>query len=224
MQHHGWVSANLQLSISSWNMVPLQQTLFYTKAPVLRAEGPQGGGLCLSPTPIPSCDYKHTHAYALGISCPTSLPASFNVCICCSFHLQQLHSSSWLICAQFFIIVQSREAGRISEQKPNVPQRPNLSPRLWQFITGSKRYTPLNTHRHIHINRDNTENKQKRSRSIYCNLKCVPSCVVLCLTPTHKNMKRFVCLRRQGKRNPLRSPASGIYGSKNSPILHINQK
>lgn len=108
--------------------------------------------------------------------------------------------------------------------KTNVPRRPNLSPRLWQFITGSKRYTPLNTHRHIHINRDNTENKQKRSRSIYCNLKCVPSCVVLRLTPTHKNMKRLVCLRRQGKRNPLRSPASGIYGSKNSPILHINQK
>lgn len=64
----------------------------------------------------------------------------------------------------------------------------------------------------------------KRSRSIYCNLQCVPSCVVLRLTPTHKNMKHFACLRRRGKRNPLKSPASGIYRSKNSPILHINQK
>lgn len=110
--------------------------------------------------------------------------------------------------------------------KTNVPRRPNLSPLLWQFITDSKLATShyTQTHTRAHKSTDSAENKQKRSRSIYCNLQCVPSCVALCLTATHKNMKQFVSLRRQGKRNPLRSPASGIYGSKNIPILHINLK
>lgn len=61
----------------------------------------------------------------------------------------------------------------------------------------------------------------KRSRSIYRNLQCSPSCVVLRLTPTHKNMKRFVCLGRRGKTKPTQiSRLRNIWEQKQSNFTH----
>lgn len=154
-------------------------------------------------------------------SWPTSLPAYFYVFICCAFHSLQLQSSSsWHLPSSSSLHRAKRHA---IWAKPTF-----LDAQICLHYCGNSSQTAnlplLTTHTHTHRSTDITENKQKRSRSIYCNLQCVPSCVALCLTATHKNMKQFVSLRRQGKRNPLRSPASGIYGSKNSPILHINLK
>lgn len=227
MQHHGGFSANLQtLSISSQYMVPLQHPLIYTEAPVLRAEASPGWVAVVVPNPHAKLQLQtQTQAHTVDISWPTSFPACFYVCICCAFHSQQLHSSSgWYVPSSSSLRRAERQHEFLS--KTNAPRRPNLSPLLWQFITSSKLYTPRDIHTDIFTkNTDSTQKtSKKRSRSIYCNMQCVPSCVVLHLTPTHKNMKQFVCLRRCGKRNPLRSPASGIYGSKNSPILHISQK
>lgn len=174
--------------------------------------------------PCTNCNYKHTHAHTVDISWPTSF-ACLLLCVhllCFSFATVAL--LLWLICAQFFIITQSREAARISEQN----QRSSTPKFVSNAVAIHHRqqalqYTPHNTDMFTKIQIAHRK-QAKRSTSIYCNLQCVPSCVVLRLTPTHKNMKQFVCLRRRGKRNPLRSPASGIYVSKNSPILHISQK
>lgn len=148
------------------------------------------------------------------------LPASFYVFICCAFHSQQLHfSSSWHVPSSSSLHRAERHA---IWAKPT-----SLNAQIcWQFITDSKRATSHYTRRHIDKNTDSTKKKAKGSRSIYCNLQCVPSCVALRFTATHKNMKLFVSLRRRGekKKHPLRSPASGIYGSKNHTILHNNLK
>ncbi len=139
-------------------MAPLYQTLLYYKAPILRAEGPKGGGMWLYPTPMPSCDYKHTHSHTVDVSWPTSLPF-FSVAL-----------FLWHLCAQFFIIRQSGEAAQISEKK-HVPQCLNVSPLLWHFITSSKLYTPHNTHRHIHQNTGSTENKQEGAHESFATCR-----------------------------------------------------
>lgn len=80
----------------------------------------------------------------------------------------------------------------------------------------------------IHTQIACTESKKttttKKSKSIYCNLQWAPSCVELRLTPVCKNMKHFGISGGEERWNPLRSPAFGLYGGKNSPILHFYQK
>lgn len=109
--------------------------------------------------------------------------------------------------------------------KTNAPRRPNLSPLLWQFITVSKLYTPHNTHRHIHKNTDRTEKTSKKGadQSIATCSVCLHVQYSVWLQPT-RTWNTLCASGGKEKRNPLRSPASGIYGSKNSPILHINQE
>lgn len=102
----------------------------------------------------------------------------------------------WLTCAQFFIIIQSRELGNLC--RTNVPRRPNLSLLLRRFITDSKLATSCYTHRLIHKSTDSIENKQKEQINLLKPAVCAFMCSTS-LTATHKNIKQFVSLWRRGK-------------------------
>lgn len=119
-----------------------------SKVLVLKEEGggPRvvGCGCTETPKPTLSCNYKHTHTqthriYHGPLPC---LPLSY-VCVFCVFHLQQLHSSGSCVPSSSSLRRAERQHGFLS--KNNAPRRPNLSPLLWQFITGSKLYTPQHT-------------------------------------------------------------------------------
>lgn len=115
MRHHGGFTSNLKkLPIISTLHGPF--TAANPEAPVLRAEGPRGGGRWLCPNPTPSCDYKRTHT--VDLSWPTSLPACLLLlygCICCAFHSQQLHSSpGWCVPSSSSLHWAERQRGFLS--------------------------------------------------------------------------------------------------------------
>lgn len=154
-------------------------------------------------------------------------PVHYCTFVCFAFHLCQLYiSTNWQVPVLHHYT--EKQPGNLC--RTNVPRRPNLSVLLRRFITDSELATSwkhtcgcAHTHTHDQTQVQIAVKTSKRRKSIYWNLQCVPSCVALLWLQPSKNIKQFVSLWREG-RNPLRSPASGIYGSKNSPILYINLK
>ncbi len=126
-------------------VVPLQQTLLYIEASVLRAEGPQGGRLWLYPNPMPLRLHTHTHTHTQWIY----IMAHFLACLLLCVHSLCFSSTTvalllWLICAQFFIITQSREAARISEQN----QRSSTSKFVFTAVAIHHRQQALRSPQH----------------------------------------------------------------------------
>lgn len=218
-QHHGGFSANLQkLSISSTVHGP------FTANPPLHwsssIEGRRSPGWWAVVVPKP---HATANTHTVDISWPTSLPACFYVCICCAFHSQQLHSSSgWYVPSSSSLRRAERQHEFLS--KTNAPRRPNLSSLLWQFITGSKLYTPHNAHRHIHKNTDSTQKTRKKEQ---INLLQPAVCAFMYSTPFDSNPQEHetVCVPQEArKKKPTQiSRLRNIWEQKQSNFTHQSE-
>lgn len=134
----------------------------------------------------PSCNCKNTHTRLAPM---------------CAFvvlsHLQKLHSSSsWYVPSSSSLRGAERQLKRRSKN-----QRSSTSKFVSTPVAIHHRLRALHSPQHTQTHTETRKAHGKpaeRSRSIYRDLKCVPSCVVLRLTPTHRNMKR--CVPREARR------------------------
>lgn len=164
-QHHAaslWVCLNQQKNInylhSTWSLYSQPS---YCEAPYWGQGVPRVVGYGCNHPLMPSSGSKHTWAHS-GSSMAHFL-ACLHLCMFVfAFHSQQLHSSSgWYVPSSSSLRWAEKQQEFLSNT--NAPRRPNLSPVLWQFITGSKLYIPHYTYTKIQIAHGETSKNNDQS-------------------------------------------------------------